>query len=93
MITTHEFGATNEPNTCLWCGRQLYRNSTWESVRVETKHGYRGKTVGTLTERRGFEGNGFFCTRRCGEAFGIAMAHNGRRLQPASDTAEQEPAQ
>lgn len=31
---------------------------------------------------KGWESNGYFCTLRCGEAFGLAFAQMGRRLQP-----------
>lgn len=80
----HKFNATNEPNTCLWCGEPLYRNSTWTSVKTETQHGFRSEKTKETTEYRGWEGNGFFCTLRCGEAFGIAMARLGKRFEPLS---------
>lgn len=82
---TREFNASNKPNTCLWCGQPLHRNSTVEAVRRETPRGFTTDTIRTLTEERGWNGNGFFCSLRCGEAFGVAMAKNGRRLQPRED--------
>lgn len=33
------------------------------------------------TGRYGRDGNGFFCTRRCGEAFGIESARAGYRIK------------
>lgn len=36
-------------------------------------------------EKPGYLGNGFFCTLGCGESFGLAMARNGRRLEPKKD--------
>ncbi len=35
MADRHPFGASNQPDTCLWCGRKLRRNRH-EETRVET---------------------------------------------------------
>lgn len=91
---THEFNASNEPGTCLWCGDKLKPNYT-QGERVEgprrTVKGRWGNDDYTVPTYRysdkkikgyGWENNGFFCTLRCGEAFGKAFARMGRRLQP-----------
>jgi|SRR5215467_8724030 len=37
MGAFRDFGATNEPHTCLWCGRKLRRKQTKVARIVETK--------------------------------------------------------
>ena len=82
MPNAHDFGATNEPRTCLWCGAKLRQNKTWAMVRRSTERSHRTDDIRTPNGTYGWEGNGFFCTLRCGEAFGKAFASMGRRLKP-----------
>lgn len=60
------FGATNAPDTCLWCGRKLRKNK-WKFERL-------GKL--------GAYADGVFCGLGCGYHFGVALAWSGRRLTP-----------
>lgn len=52
------FGATNQPHTCLWCGRKLRRHHVekWQpDVREVQAHEYQiieGKPVDTFVPRR-----------------------------------------
>lgn len=34
-MSFHSFGATNEPDTCLWCGRKLRRSSYTEWITTD----------------------------------------------------------
>lgn len=95
MSYAHAFDPNNKPDTCLWCGERLKTNYT-KGERVEgTPKRIRGdhygvedytiptwKYINREPTGKGWEDNGFFCTLRCGEAFGVAMARNGKRLQP-----------
>ena len=62
-----ECGATNEPETCIWCGRKLRGKKTWLFERY-------GKL--------GDYADGYFCTLRCGYDFGLTLATKGERLRP-----------
>lgn len=91
---THDFNPSNEEGTCLWCGDKLKPVYTMgdriEGPRrlVKGRDGYDSYTAPTyryINKRLlgyGWERNGYFCTLRCGEAFGVAYAKMGRRLLP-----------
>lgn len=96
MSNTHDYGPTNEPDTCLWCGAKLRTNYTMgeriEGPRklVKGREGYNSYYVPTFRyinkkkTGKGVYDTGFFCTLFCGMQFGIAFARMGRRLQPKS---------
>lgn len=93
MPNAHAFGATNEPDTCLWCGAKLRTNYTMGDVAEGPRklikgddYGVEDYTIPTLRyvnkepTGKGWENNGYFCTLRCGEAFGLAFARAGYRM-------------
>lgn len=69
MSKFQPFGATNQPLTCLWCGRKLrpyrYRDLPWANGR----------------EWGGY-GDAMFCGLACGYKFAVRMGDLGKRLQP-----------
>ena len=67
------YNPSNKPNTCLWCGRKLKEFIDWH-------HEHTGMF--------GYEGDGHFCSLRCGYEFGNTFAAIGRRLRPLSDDSE-----
>jgi hypothetical protein len=109
-----DFGATNGPDSCLWCGRRLpiyicdrtrlhgkrAREGEepidpaipdgYRKVRRRVREGYIYYAysyveldVAKIDARRGVHGDGMFCTRGCGEAFGRnAAGHLNLRLAP-----------
>jgi len=88
MAEYREFGATNDPNTCLWCGRPLRPKR--EHVEPE-KHGFSNTQYGTPEWKAfvkaqpivgyGDYADGKFCGLRCGYLFGRRLADLGRRLK------------
>lgn len=90
----HEFGATNEPDTCLWCGRKLRTNYTRGDViegprkSVKGRDGHDDYTVPTYKRinkkatGKGLMDEGFFCTVTCATFFGSTVARLGERLRP-----------
>ncbi len=118
MSMFRDFGATNKPDTCLWCGRRLpvflldrqrLRSAPtlgtpsdpaipegFKKVRrrVRDLDGFNDDQTRRVVEldvvkldaRRGVHGDGMFCTRGCGEAFGRnAAGHLNLRLAPLSE--------
>lgn len=71
-----DFGATNEPRTCLWCGRKLQENRPSFDAAGNFIQPKDRKGDGT------FGYDGYFDTRDCGRMFGLALATHGRRLKP-----------
>jgi hypothetical protein len=67
---------SNQPDTCLWCGRKLH---------YKTKHVWKvtdaTPTSSFKAEKAGDYEDGHFCNLRCGYQFGAAMADFGRRLK------------
>ena len=81
----HDFDATNEKDTCLWCGKKLVWEYTADYEKAETSRG--GHLFVETNRRRRYDapgpyGDGFFCTLRCAYQFGAALARGGRRLRP-----------
>jgi hypothetical protein len=93
---SRSFGATNEKDTCLWCGWKLrifildrgsrnpvstlYTEATQRQDREREQQ--RKERVTEHGPRRGDYGDGFFCGLRCAYEFAVALAQHGRRLQP-----------
>jgi hypothetical protein len=67
------FGATNQPNTCRWCGQPLSVNKYHRKV---------------SPDRSGYEGNKFFCRLSCGFLFGLWFAEHDYRLRRADTVTE-----
>ena len=96
MAEWRPFGATNAPDTCLWCGNKLRHKVTeshYEEIRVEVPeelrwdpavtHRKQSKSVADKrAEKGGDYQDGFFCGLRCGYQFGERLAQLGRRLNP-----------
>lgn len=76
MAQWRPFEASNQLDTCLWCGRKLrYKTSTIWPVGESWP-------MGTIrAELSGDYEDGFFCGLRCAYQFGAAAAHNGYRLR------------
>jgi hypothetical protein len=90
MAEWRKVDPSNEPETCLWCGRKLKwktykkdkpREMTWEEwlKTPESKESVR------FHDKPGDYGDGVFCGLRCGYQFGVAMANFGRRIKPKQD--------
>lgn len=118
------FGATNKPNTCLWCGKKLVfeYKTEWEQTNRKPREcgryitsGYydvercgdrdiswdekenvwrcsKGHVVNFIRraisrEKRSDKPghHGLFCTLSCGYLFGVALAQQGRRLEPKKE--------
>lgn len=81
------FGATNQPGTCLFCGRKL-RCGTREAKPGEegnpTWKSYGGNYATVRNEMPGSYADGKFCGLRCGYQFGLRLAQLGRRLSGIS---------
>lgn len=73
------FSATNEPDTCLWCGRRLRREK--EAFDGEGRWIDPGNRSEYTHEKPGAYGNGYFCTLRCSHQFAVAFARAGHCLQ------------
>ncbi len=81
------FNPSNAPDTCLWCGRKLYR-SRGQGHASRIKHaermGYRldpNEPEYLYQGRRGWYGSGVFCTGSCAQEFGLAAARLGFRMK------------
>jgi hypothetical protein len=59
------FAATNEPNTCKWCGWKLRRRKYQPEDEPAQFGDY---------------GDGHFCGLRCAYQFATVLANGGRRL-------------
>ncbi len=79
-----DFGATNEPGTCFWCGSRLPRHAVTEAERVSSPDGMGYTTVAVKTGavRLGTQDDGFFCGLRCAHYFAVNMARRDRRFRP-----------
>lgn len=101
MAEWRPFGASNQPNTCIWCGRKLrfkvlksHYNMTVvpldpnDLAYEEHSHTTRKSYKNVVDERATVGGDyqdGFFCGLRCAYQFGVRMAQLGRRLQEKND--------
>lgn len=86
MADWREFGATNKPETCLWCGKGLRWATVSARSMPQTEHFDRAKRGDkALRERRynapGDYGDGYFCGLRCAYQFGVLAAQSGKRFQ------------
>lgn len=83
MADYRAFGATNEPDTCLWCGRKLRHEQKWaedpETRRFVPVFGEDGEPA--KQELGGSYHDGYFCGLRCGYQFGVRFGQLGKRLQ------------
>lgn len=70
-----DFGATNEADTCLWCGCKLYRSGAFREL------GETGPKKFSFDGRKGYRGSGLFCSLNCGYGFGLSAARGGVRLK------------
>jgi hypothetical protein len=93
-----KFNASNEPNTCIWCGRKLRFKALHSHYDVsvvpidpsdpafeEHSNTTRKSYKNVVDERATTSGDyqdGFFCGLRCAYQFGVRMAQLGRRLNP-----------
>lgn len=81
------FGATNEPDTCLWCGRKLVHKSRMCEEGDPGAFRVGGEGRGGWWARKADKGGGYsdgmFCGLRCGYQFGKRMAEFGERLRQA----------
>lgn len=85
MAEWREFNASNEPETCLWCGRKLrWRKDPVFEGTLAAARGGKPKTVNAY-DRPGDYGDGFFCGLRCAHQFATTLAEAGRRLQPRGE--------
>lgn len=97
MADYRPFGASNEPDTCIWCGKKLRHRQVTAKMTVgdakakghklsrtqqSMKDDWHVEVVIGYKEKGGDYVDGHFCGLRCGYMFGVAMADNGRRLQP-----------
>ena len=81
MAQWRDFNASNEEQTCLWCGNKLRAQYEW------VQGDFEARVRGEKAPRGAFKGygdyeDGFFCGLRCAYQFARAMAVNGRRLNP-----------
>jgi hypothetical protein len=84
MAEWRSFNASNEEDTCLWCGKKLrYKGKTppGEGLTV-LGHDKAGRNIYKTipAEKSGDYEDGFFCGLRCAYQFGVRMAELGRRF-------------
>ena len=96
MAEWRPYGASNQPDTCVWCGNKLrHKIKDWHEERTqipipEEQQWDPDVTTRThvrnVTDRRAEKGgdyeDGLFCGLRCGYMFGVRMGELGRRLAP-----------
>lgn len=98
MADWRNFNASNEPDTCLWCGRKLRFKALHSHYDVtvvpidpsdpayEEHSNTTRKQYKNVVDRRAEKGgdyqDGFFCGLRCGMQFAWRLADLGRRLNP-----------
>lgn len=83
MAEWRDFGATNEPDTCLWCGKELryrYRDSCWTPWTEDTPSRRLKPAERRRAELGGDYEDGFFCGLRCAYMFARRLAQLGNRL-------------
>lgn len=101
MADWRPFNASNDTDTCLWCGRKLRHRTTeshYEMTEVPlaedhpawTHRGSTRKKYKLVVDRRAEKGgdyqDGQFCGLRCGMQFAWKLADLGRRLEAADPT-------
>jgi hypothetical protein len=92
----HEFNASNQEGTCLWCGRRL-RTYMLDRQPQDAKAARHDQLFNTTeggrkliaqidavrqrdNPRKGDYGDGFFCGLRCAYQFAVRFAQLKRRL-------------
>ena len=83
MAEWRPFGASNQPDTCLWCGNKLRQQYKWTEPPRDLPWGDRKQWLKDNQipyEKKGDYHDGFFCGLRCGYSFGERLAQLGRRL-------------
>jgi hypothetical protein len=76
MAEWRKFNATNEPETCLWCGRKL----RWRMHQEWKIDQPRPVGPGTRAIKAGDYEDGYFCGLRCAYQFAVDMATRDHRL-------------
>ena len=77
------YGTTNEPDTCLWCGRKLYQQKS--AFDGDGRYLDRKDRTEYTHEKPGGYGDGHFCGLRCAYRFAVVLADAGQRLKPAEE--------
>jgi hypothetical protein len=77
MAEWRNFDASNQEDTCLWCGRKLH----YKTITDWPVH-QRDPSNPRKADKAGDYQDGFFCNLRCGYRFGVRMAEFGRRIKP-----------
>ena len=87
---TQPFNASNQPGTCVYCGRKLYRargHGHASRIALNKRLGLKitgeGEPEFLFDGRRGYRGSDLLCSLACGYAFGLRAAQLGFRLQHA----------
>ncbi len=80
MAEFRKFHASNQPETCLYCGRRL----RW--IKRSFTPGPHGEFIPigqrpNLYKKPGDYGDGFFCGLRCGYQFGVLAANHAQRFE------------
>jgi hypothetical protein len=93
----HDFNASNEPRTCLWCGARLYAVSSEKSLKrdllnyetlfrsnPDRREHLKQERIAYHERVKGQYGKhaNIFCTDKCAIAFAVAAVHNGYRFTP-----------
>lgn len=79
MAEWRDWNPSNEPDTCLWCGRPLrFHSQPFD----EAGRWIADRKQRSRLEKSGDYHDGFFCGLRCGYQFAVEMAKFGRRLVP-----------
>ncbi len=92
----------NQPTECYYCSAG--KEATWTPIEGEPDRftcdncdndmqGRQKRKVVSRTKRKGYEkpgdyGDGHFCGLRCAYDFAVAVANNGRRLNPTPEHRE-----
>jgi|GEM_PF-5923683 len=63
-----------EPPHCRACGKKLRPVHSYEYRRVEDENGFHNECIVGELLGYGIDSAGYFCTRRCGFAYGTKMA-------------------
>ena len=81
---------TNEPGTCLWCGKKLraFRWAyVWSNGERHSHRPWHGVTFKKEREPIALKDRGDFCTGACAQTFGRMAARNGYRFKPYKEDA------
>ena len=84
MSAPKRFSATGKPNTCIWCGKPLRFERTYEFLTLTRPDGTTYNTISDKQvnryEKPGWEGSGLFCRQMCAAQFGWLAAKSGVRF-------------